>query len=99
MENMLKDITPEDNGGEKNETKEWRKSITIGDDTKTIIVRKVKNGYIVSKCHDYKSNDGWKYDKEEYISKDNPLENDGDASTKPSIKDMVGNLDNNFLAL
>ena len=98
MGNILKDMPTENTSSKKKEYTKWKKSNTIGDDTKSIEVRECENGFIIREEHSYKSDDGWKYDEKEYISKTNPLENDGDVTTKPSIKDLVGNLDNNFLS-
>jgi hypothetical protein len=70
------------------ETKVWRKSIKIGDTEDSVEVRKISNGFLVVKNKSYKNDDGWQYDTKEEFSKTNPLENDGDATDKPSIKDL-----------
>lgn len=79
-------------GKEKDKKMSWTKRVVNGDTTKSLEVKKVSNGYIVciSECGTDK--DGKWYDKNrEYISKENPLEDDEDDEKK-SFSDQLDDL-------
>lgn len=77
----------------------WRKSITKDNITKTVEVRKIENGYIITAgSHGRKKNDKgeeeWFDTTKEIFSKTNPLEDEEDEfkSEKKMIQDMKKSL-------
>ena len=85
----------------KKEITEWVISKKIGDFTKTVEVRKVENGFIISKTKDGGGSDGkWMHIKKEWISDKNPLAEVEGAENLPTItnNDLFGGIENNELS-
>ncbi len=60
---------------EKEKVTRWSKRVTIGDETTTIEVEKIENGYLITKSRDYRDSTGaYMYETKKMFSKTNPLE-------------------------
>ena len=88
-------------------TKNGKSTFTIresydNDESKSVTICEVENGYVIRICHNYKANDEYKYDEKEYISKDNPLEllkkkdNKEDKQTAKSVADSISSFLSDF---
>lgn len=75
-----------------------RKSIEKDGVTKSIEVKKVVNGYIISICEQGYKKDKWYNNDQIYISKTNPLEEEGENSEEKeeSFKETLQKALNNL---
>lgn len=86
----------------KDTKKRWEKSITSENKTKRIEIREVENGYVVKYSKDFQTDDGWKFESKEYISKENPIKNmegfeEAEDSNKKEEVDLLGGIPGNEL--
>lgn len=65
-----------ENVGGSKETTSWSKEEKYaGGGSKRTTVEKIKNGFLITTCNDYKDKDGcWQYETEKEFSETNPLD-------------------------
>lgn len=68
-------VSKEPSVPKKEKITRWSKRVTIGDDSTTIEVEQIENGYLVTKSRDYRDKNGnYMYEVKKAFSKTNPLE-------------------------
>jgi len=97
MENKLS-VT---SGESRKPKRRWEKSITSEKGTKTTCVREAENGFIVHISISKDTEDGYKYEDKEYISKENPISNMKDFEEfeqegKKEKLDLFGGMSNDL---
>jgi len=78
---------------DKKEYKNWRKSVTKDNKTKSVEVKECENGFIICINEEDNSEGKWEHEEKKYISTTNPLEGelevDKDKEAKEEWKEAL----------